>query len=294
MKGCDNFCSYCVVPYTRGREHSRPADEIVEEVRRVKESGTKDITLIGQNVNSYHHRGTNFCALLRMVNRIAGSVRIRFITSHPRDFGRDLVETVAECESICEHIHLPLQSGSTRILQSMNRGYTFEEYLGKVETTRSLVQGVAFSTDLLVGFPGETEQDFLLTLSAVDKIGFDFAYMFAYSRREGTKASTLEHEVPHHVKQDRLRELISRQNRITAEKNRALVSTITEVLVEGNSSKNPEERVGRTRTNKSVVFRGVAGLGDLALVEVEELRGWTPYGRVLESRGKGAADVRHL
>jgi len=294
MRGCDNFCSYCVVPQTRGRERSRPAEEIVTEVGRLTECGTRDITLIGQNVNSYQDGETDFCGLLRRVDQVAGTTRIRFTTSHPRDFGEDLVATMQECESVCEHVHLPLQSGSSRILELMNRGYGFEDYLRKVEAARRGIEGVAFSTDLLVGFPGETEYDFLLTLSAVVKIGFDFAYMFAYSPRDGTRASTLEGEVPYEIRHERLKRLISTQNRITAEKNRSLVSTVTEVLVEGCSSRKPEEKVGRSRTNKSVVFRGDADPGDLVSVEIEELRGWTPYGRILENRGKGAADVGHL
>ena len=291
MRGCNNFCSYCVVPFTRGRERSRPAADVVREVARLAQSGVRDITLIGQNVNSYQDSTHGFSDLLRMVDPVAGDARIRFITSHPRDFGTDMMAAMADCTSVCEHIHLPLQSGSSRVLELMNRGYTLEEYLRKVETARSLVDGLSITTDILVGFPGETEDDFRLTLSAVEKIGFDFAYMFAYSPRDETRASSLEGQVARTVRHERLKRLINVQNSITADKNRSLVSTVTEILVEGDSSHNSNEKVGRSRTNKSVVFRGGAHPGDLVLVEVEELRGWTPYGRVLDSRGKGAADV---
>ena len=291
MRGCNNFCSYCVVPFTRGRERSRPAADVVREVARLAQSGVRDITLIGQNVNSYQDSTHGFSDLLRMVDPVAGDARIRFITSHPRDFGTDMMAAMADCTSVCEHIHLPLQSGSSRVLELMNRGYTLEEYLRKVETARSLVDGLSITTDILVGFPGETEDDFRLTLSAVEKIGFDFAYMFAYSPRDETRASSLEGQVARTVRHERLKRLINVQNPITADKNRSLVSTVTEILVEGDSSHNSNEKVGRSRTNKSVVFRGGAHPGDLVLVEVEELRGWTPYGRVLDSRGKGAADV---
>jgi tRNA-2-methylthio-N6-dimethylallyladenosine synthase len=279
MRGCNNFCSYCVVPYTRGRERSWPSGEIIEEIERLARSGVKEITLIGQNVNSYSDGVLSFADLLRAVDKIADNVRVRFTTSHPRDFGDDLVSAMADCRSLCEHIHLPLQSGSSRVLKLMNRGYTAEEYLEKVELARTKIRGLAITTDLLVGFPGEDDADFRETLDLARKIGFDFAYMFAYSPRDNTKAASLEGQGPCEVRQERLRELIAIQNSITQEKNRSLVSSTVELLVWGRSKDSSEEHTGKTRTNKDVVFRGEAKIGDYVNVNVEELRGWTPYGR---------------
>lgn len=280
MRGCDNFCSYCIVPYTRGRERSRPAREIVGEVKRLARNDVKDITLIGQNVNSYNDGEHSFARLLRMVNGAVENTRIRFTTSHPRDLGEEIILAIAECENVCEHIHLPLQSGSSGVLTLMNRGYTVGEYLEKVNTARRLVKGVALTTDLLVGFPGETDSDFRQTLDVVREIAFDFAYMFAYSTRKKTRAASLEGQVPYEVRQQRLQELIGIQNRITEEKNRSLVSETVEILVWGGSKNNPKENVGKSRTNKDIVFRGKAKVGDYVCVKVEELRGWTPYGRI--------------
>lgn len=281
MRGCDNFCSYCIVPYTRGRERSRPAREIIEEVRKLARKGVKEITLIGQNVNSYNDGEHSFAHLLRKVDSAVVDTRIRFTTSHPRDFGGEIISAIAECENVCEHIHLPLQSGSSRVLALMNRGYTVEEYIEKVDAARRLVKDVAVTTDLLVGFPGETDSDFTRTLDVVKEIAFDFAYMFAYSTRKETKAASLEGQVPYEVRQERLRELIGIQNRITVEKNRSLVSKAVEILVRGRSKSNPRENVGKSRTNKDVVFRGEAKVGDYVNVKVEDLRGWTAYGRII-------------
>ncbi|TET45590.1 tRNA (N6-isopentenyl adenosine(37)-C2)-methylthiotransferase MiaB [candidate division TA06 bacterium] len=281
MRGCNNFCSYCIVPYTRGRERSRPAREIVGEVRELTRNDVKEITLIGQNVNSYNDGEHGFADLLRIVDSAVGDARIRFTTSHPRDLGDEVVSAIVECESVCEHIHLPLQSGSSRVLTLMNRGYTVEEYMEKVDTARRLVKGVALTTDLLVGFPGETDSDFKQTLDVVREIAFDFAYMFAYSTRKKTRAATMEGQVPREVRQERLKELIGIQNKITEERNRSLVSETVEVLVWGKSKNNPRENVGKSRTNKDIVFRGEAKAGDYVNVKVEELRGWTAYGRIV-------------
>lgn len=280
MRGCNNFCSYCIVPYTRGRERSRPAREIIGEVRQLTQGGVKEITLVGQNVNSYNDGQHSFAHLLRMVDSAVDDTRIRFTTSHPRDFGLDVISAIAECENVCEHIHLPLQSGSSSVLTLMNRGYTVDEYIEKADTARKLVRGVALTTDLLVGFPGETDSDFKRTLDVAREIAFDFAYMFAYSTRKRTRAASLEGQVPYEVRQERLRELIGTQNKITEGKNRSLVSETVEVLVRGKSKSNPNENVGKSRTNKDIVFRGDARAGDYVSVKVEELRGWTPYGRI--------------
>lgn len=281
MRGCNNFCSYCVVPFTRGRERSRPAREIVNEVKELTGKGVKEITLIGQNVNSYSDGAHDFARLLHVVDEAVRNTRIRFTTSHPKDFGEEVISAIAQCESVCEHIHLPLQSGSSRVLALMNRGYTVEGYIEKVNTLRRAIQGIAVTTDLLVGFPGETENDFQQTLEVVRKICFDFAYMFAYSPRDKTKAASLRGQVPCRVRQERLRELIGIQNGITEEKNRSLISKTVEVLVSGTSKINPEEKVGKSRTNKDIVFKGEAKVGDYVQVRVEELKGRTPYGTIL-------------
>ncbi len=282
MRGCDNFCSYCIVPYTRGRERSRPADEVVSRAERLAGEGVKEITLVGQNVNSYRDGACDFPALLRMLNRALDRVRIRFLTSHPKDFGQELIETLSSCENVCEHVHIPLQSGSSRILAAMNRGYTFEEYARKIEALRKTIPGVGITTDLMVGFPGEEDRDFTDTIDAVTKIGFDFAYMFAYSPREKEEASSFGGQVPAETRQRRLEELIEVQRSITEEKSRALVSKTVEVLVEGESKLNPAEKTGRSRENKNTVFTGEVAAGDTVRVAIDEVRGWTPYGRVVQ------------
>jgi tRNA-2-methylthio-N6-dimethylallyladenosine synthase len=292
MRGCNNFCSYCIVPYTRGRERSRPADEVMSEAERLAAAGVKEITLVGQNVNSYHDGTRDFCALLRMLNAALENVRIRFLTSHPKDFGRELIETLSECENVCEHVHLPLQSGSSEILAAMNRGYTFEEYENRIESLRKKIPGVGVTTDVMVGFPGESERDFTHTLEAVNKIAFDFAYMFAYSPRGWEQASSFEDQVPEETRQERLEELIRVQKKITERKAGSLVSTDVEVLVEGESKLNPAEKTGRSRENKNIVLTGEVAAGDTVRVKIDEVRGWTPYGRVILRIDRGQRENR--
>ncbi len=290
MFGCNNFCSYCIVPHTRGRERSRHPDDILAEVEGLVEQGVKEVTLLGQNVNSYG-RGLesklDFADLLRMVNQIDGLYRIRFTTSHPRDLSDKLVQAIADCSRVCEHVHAPLQAGSNRILQAMNRGYTCEEYLRLVRQMRAFIPGVAITSDLIVGFPGESEEDFRATLAMVEKVRFDSAFTFMYSPRTGTRAADLKEQVPLEIKKERLLRLNEVQYQIAREANRQLENQAVEVLVEGQSKTDSERLTGRTRTNRIVVFEGEKHLvGKLLQVVVREARTFTLYGEL--PKGEGA------
>ena len=256
MEGCDNFCTYCIVPYVRGREVSRSPQELIKEVRELVEQGVKEVTLLGQNVNSYRNgesQGTGFSSLLRELNNIEGLLRIRFTTSHPKDLSDDLIHCFGKIERLCPHIHLPLQSGSNHVLKSMKRGYTREHYIQLVEKLRQVNPDVAITSDMIVGFPGETERDFELTLDMVKTIQFDNLFSFQYSDREGTLASAMEPKVPLQDRAHRLQLLQQFQREITLNKNRSLVGQRAEVLVEGRS-KRGNELTGRTGTNKVVNF----------------------------------------
>ncbi len=251
MYGCDNFCSYCVVPYTRGRERSRPAGSILKEIAGLAAAGFKEITLLGQNVNSY--RGdASFAELLSSINDIEGIERIRFVTSHPKDLGDELITAMRDLDKVCEHIHLPLQSGSDRVLKLMNRKYTLDEYLKKVERLRKAVPGIAITTDIIAGFPTERPEDHAATVSALEEIGFDGIFAFKYSPRPMTRAAEMDGQLPEEVKSERLTEILRRQDRITEAKNKALENTVQEILVEGPSASEEERMTGRTRTNKIV------------------------------------------
>ena len=257
MYGCNNFCTYCIVPYVRGRERSRSIENIVEEVEQAVANGYKEFTLLGQNVNSYGkdfgEKGM-FAKLLRRVNDVPGVERIRYMTSHPRDMGEDVIQAVAECEHICENFHVPFQAGSSRILKMMNRGYTREQYLELVKMIRRYVPDAAVTTDIIVGFPGETEEDFEETLSLVKEVGFDAAYTFIYSKRSGTPAAKMEGQVPLDVKKARLHRLMTVQNENSLKRNEEMVGKTYEVLAEGPSANNPNVWSGRTRTNKLVLW----------------------------------------
>lgn len=255
--GCDNFCSYCVVPFVRGRESSRPLKEVLEEVGRLVEEGAREINLLGQNVNSYRLREegrSRFAELLRVMGREFPGVWVRFTTSHPRDFDREIMEAIAETENVCEHVHLPVQAGSDRILKAMNRGYGAEDYLRKVEELRKVVKGVVVSTDLIVGFPGESEEDFKRTLELVERCGFDAAFTFIYNLRPGTAASRLKDDVPQEVKVERLQRLAELTRRLTAESLRRRVGGVERALVEGPSRKDEMMWGARTRGNQIVHF----------------------------------------
>lgn len=286
MFGCNNFCSYCIVPFTRGRERSRKPSDIIDEVKDLVQQGVKEVTLLGQNVNSYGkglEPETDFASLLELVNEIPGLERIRFTTSHPRDVSERLLGAIASCRKVCEHIHAPLQAGSNRILKAMNRGYTREYYLDLVHKMREIVPGVAVTTDLIVGFPGESDRDFEDTIDMVKRIRFDAAFTFMYSPRSGTKAARLSDQVPSEVKKERLLQLNEIQYNIALEANRRFEGKDVEVLVEGPSKTNPRKLTGRTRTNRIVVFEGKPDLvGRLVMVRVREAKTFTLLGEAVE------------
>jgi tRNA-2-methylthio-N6-dimethylallyladenosine synthase len=274
MQGCDNFCSFCVVPFVRGREVSRPSKDVLDEIRALSARGIKEVTLLGQNVNSYGSRGSGeigFVRLLEEVQGVPGIERIRFTTSHPRDLSPGLIRSFGRLSKLCEHIHLPLQSGSNRILKSMNRGYTREEYWAKILELRGVCPEISITTDMIVGFPGEEEADFQSTLEMIEKVQFDEFFSFRYSDRPGTRASFFADKVSEGIKQRRLMELQASQKEITRRKNKGWEGREVEVLVEGESRVKREERTGRTRTNRIVNFPGTSmQAGDLVKLRIRE------------------------
>ncbi|MDY3731887.1 MAG: tRNA (N6-isopentenyl adenosine(37)-C2)-methylthiotransferase MiaB [Alloprevotella sp.] len=287
MRGCNNFCHYCIVPYTRGRERSRDVESILAEVRDLAARGYKEVTLLGQNVNSYHgrHNGTeevDFAALLRLVARAVPEMRIRFSTSHPKDMGDETLRVIAEEPNVCRHIHLPVQSGSNRILKLMNRKYTREWYLERVAAIRRIVPDCGLSTDIFAGYCSETEDDHALSLSLMRECGYDSAFMFKYSERPGTYAARhLSDDVPEEVKVRRLEELIALQNELSAESNRRCIGHTYEVLIEGTSKRSREQLFGRTEQNKVVVFdRGTLRPGQYATVRITDASSATLKGEV--------------
>lgn len=289
MRGCNNFCHYCIVPYTRGRERSRDVDSILKEVRDLKERGYKEVTLLGQNVNSYRHEnpdGTvvSFPDLLRKVAREATGMRVRFTTSHPKDMSDDTLRAIAEEPNICRQIHLPVQSGSNRILQLMNRKYTREWYLDRVAAIRRIVPDCGLSTDIFSGYCTETEEDHQQSLSLMRECAYDSAFMFKYSERPGTYAAKhLADDVPEDVKVRRLNELIALQNELSAESNRRCEGHTYEVLVEGVSKRSKDQLFGRTEQNKVVVFdRGTHHIGEFVRVKITGSSSATLKGEVAE------------
>ncbi len=292
--GCNNFCTYCIVPYVRGRERSRRPDDILAEVRELAASGCREVTLLGQNVNSYGRglppdrdgRVWGFADLLRAVNAVDGIARIRFTTSHPRDFSDEMIEAAASCDKVCEHFHLPLQAGSDRVLKMMNRGYTSARYLDLVDRIRQAVPGASITTDIMVGFPGETGSDFEETLDMVRKARFDAAFTFIYSPREGTPAASMPDQALEEVKRDRIYRLIDLVNATAEGVNESLRGRVVEVMVDGPSERDPSIFAGRTRSNKMVHWRpdDRAGAsappvpGDLVMVRVLVPRTWTLHG----------------
>jgi tRNA-2-methylthio-N6-dimethylallyladenosine synthase len=274
MKGCDNYCSYCIVPYVRGREKSRQSSDILEEIRGLAGRGVKDVTLLGQNVNSYNKgdKDLSFPELLSKVNDINGIERIHFVTSHPKDLSRELIDCFGSLEKLCEHIHLPFQSGSDKILRLMNRGYTVEEFSEKLDLLKNRCNNIAVTSDCIVGFPGEGEKDFEATMTFVKSVRFDGLFSFCFSPRKFTRAADLPDGVPREEAMRRLQELQSIQKVITRERNRALEGTKAEVLAEGVSKNSSLELTGRTRSNKIVNFEGGRNLvGEL--VEVAIIKG---------------------
>ena len=257
MYGCNNFCTYCIVPYTRGRERSRTPEDIINEIKDLAAKGTKEITLLGQNVDSYGktlEEDITFAELLRMVNEIEGIESIRFMTSHPKDISDEVIYAMRDCDKVCEFLHLPVQCGSSRLLKKMNRHYTKEDYLRIIEKAKAEIPDIAFSTDLMIGFPGETEEDLLDTIDVVEKVKYDNAFTFIYSKREGTPAAKMEDQIPEDVKHERFNRVLSKVNEILVDLNASYVGKTVEVLIEGKSKTDESKFTGRTRQNKLVNF----------------------------------------
>ena len=290
MYGCNNFCSYCIVPYVRGRERSRKPEDIINEVRELADKGYKEITLLGQNVNSYmrnevleneNEKITSFAKLLYAVNEIKGIERIRFISPHPKDFTEDVIQAIKKCDKVCKLIHLPLQSGNSRVLKEMNRKYTKQQYLELVEKMKKEIPNLTLSTDIIVGFPGETDEDFEDTLDVVKKVNFEQVYMFIYSRRVGTPADRMQNQVPEeqkHIRFEKLKKLVEEQ---IEEKNKKYINTIQKVLVEGKSKNNEDMLTGRTDSNKVVIFKGNDNLiGQIINLKIVSEHMWYLKGEV--------------
>ncbi|MDP2942847.1 MAG: MiaB/RimO family radical SAM methylthiotransferase, partial [Candidatus Omnitrophota bacterium] len=298
MEGCNNFCSYCIVPYVRGREVGRPVNSIIDEITALAENGYKEVTLLGQNVNSYkqvsphpcplpgEERGefgkANFIELLEQINGIKGIERIRFLTSHPKDAGEDLFKAIRDLDKVCEHLHLPLQSGSDRILKSMNRGYTASEYARKAELLKKYVPDCAMTTDIIVGYPGETEEDFKATKKLMEEIEFNSAFIFKYSPRPPAKASGLDDDVPKGVKEERNQALLQLRDRISGLKDKEFIGTQAEVLVENICRKEKHKVTGRNRQNLKVALTGKSDLiGKLKMVKINSIFGHTLVGSLV-------------
>ena len=296
MNGCNNFCSYCIVPYVRGRERSREPRAIIEEVKDLAKQGYKEITLLGQNVNSYlrverekqitfeEYEGVHsFATLLEAINKIEGIERIRFVSPHPKDFTDDVIDAISKCDKVCKLVHLPLQSGNTKVLKEMNRKYTKEQYLNLVDKMKAKIPNLTLSTDIIVGFPGETDEEFEDTLDVVRKVKFEQVYMFIYSRRVGTPGDRMENQVPEEIKHkrfDKLKELVESQ---IEENNQKYVGTIQKVLVEGESKNNQELLTGRTDSNKVVIFEGNKNLiGEMTDLKIVSEHMWYLKGEVIE------------
>ncbi len=296
MNGCNNFCTYCIVPYVRGRERSREPREIIKEVEELAKQGYKEITLLGQNVNSYlrvekekgkpfeEYDGVHsFATLLKAINKIEGIERIRFVSPHPKDFTDDVIEAIANCDKVCKLVHLPLQSGNTKVLKEMNRRYTKEQYLHLVEKMKAKIPNLTLSTDIIVGFPGETEEEFEDTLDVVKKVRFEQVYMFIYSRRVGTPGDKMENQIPEEIKHkrfDRLKALVESQ---IEENNQKYVGTIQKVLVEGTSKNNENMLTGRTDSNKVVIFEGDKSLiNQMIDLKIVSEHMWYLRGNIIE------------
>jgi tRNA-2-methylthio-N6-dimethylallyladenosine synthase len=282
MRGCNNFCSYCIVPYTRGRERSRPLEDILQDVQKAGEQGFMDVTLLGQNVNSYNFEDINFAELLRKVNEVENIQRIRFVTSHPKDLSDEVIEVMAESEKVCEHLHLAMQSGDDDILERMNRGYTAEHFYDIVTKLRNVMPNIAITTDIIAGFPGETEEQFMKTYNLMKNIEFDYAFTFKYSPRVGTKAAEFEDQVIEETRLKRLQELIELQQVITTKKYKDQIGKIKEIYVEKISKKSKYEVAGKSRDYKITVFKGDKSLiGTFVKVKITDAVGWTLKGEMI-------------
>ena len=294
MNGCNNFCSYCIVPYVRGRERSRKPKDIIDEIKELAKQGYKEVTLLGQNVNSYlrvereknipfeEYEGVNsFATLLYAINKIDGIERIRFVSPHPKDFTDDVIQAIAKCDKVCKLVHLPLQAGSSKVLKEMNRKYTKEQYLTLVEKMKKTIPNLTLSTDIIVGFPGETDEEFEDTLDVVKKVNYEQVYMFIYSRRVGTPGDRMENQIPEEIKHKRFDKLKSLVESQIAEDNKKYIGTKQKILVEGTSKNNDNMLTGRTDSNKVVVFEGEKKLiGTMQEVEITSEHMWYLKGEI--------------
>lgn len=284
--GCNNFCTFCIVPYVRGRERSVPLTEIVKDVEKYVSKGYREIILLGQNVNSYgkdFKNGDNFARLLDEICKVEGDFLVRFVSPHPRDFTDDVIDVIAKNEKISRCLHLPLQSGSSRILRLMNRGYTKEKYIALAKKIKDRIPDVALTADIIVGFPDETEEDFQDTLDVVREINFDNSFMFMYSIRKGTRAAIMPNQIEENIKKDRLQRLIEVQNSCSLKESQKYIGKTVRVLVEGPSKKNKEVLTGRTSSNKIVLFKGSNALkGTFVDIEIKDCKTWTLYGDLVE------------
>ena len=295
MNGCNNFCTYCIVPYVRGRERSRAPEDIINEIKGLAQSGYKEITLLGQNVNSYmrveREKGIctsqidSFAKLLRAVNNIEGIEKIRFISPHPKDFTDDVIEAIRDYKKVSKFVHLPLQSGSTKVLKAMNRVYTKEQYLDLVKKMQENIPDVKFSTDIIVGFPGETEEDFEATLDVVKKVKFEQIFMFIYSRRKGTPADKMENQIPEEIKHKRFDRLKALYEEQISENNKQYIGTVQNILIEGYSKTNTEYLTGRTDSNKVVILQGDGSLiGKVVPIKIVSEHMWYLKGEIIQTK----------
>ena len=287
--GCNNFCTYCIVPYTRGRERSRKPSDIIAEIESLVKNGTKEVTLLGQNVNSYgktleEDQRISFAQLLRQVNKIEGLERIRFMTSHPKDISDDVICAMRDCDKVCEFLHLPFQAGSSSLLKKMNRHYTKEDYLDIIEKAKREIPDLAFSTDIMIGFPGETDQDVEDTIDICEQVRYDSAFTFIYSKRRGTPAAKMLDQIPEDVKHERFERVLEVVNRISGEKNAEYMGKTLEVLVEGTSKKNEAVLTGKSRHNKTVNFTGgdKSMIGKLVQVKITDPKSFSLNGELVK------------
>lgn len=290
MYGCNNFCTYCIVPYTRGRERSRKPKDILKEIEELVKGGTKEVTLLGQNVNSYgktldESEKITFAQLLREVNKVKGLERIRFMTSHPKDISDDVIFAIRDCEKVCEFLHLPFQAGSTSLLKKMNRSYTKEDYLDIIARAKKEIPDLAFSTDIMIGFPGETDEDIEDTIDICQQVRYDSAFTFIYSKRRGTPAAKMLDQIPEDIKHKRFERVLDVVNRISGEKNAAYMNKTLEVLVEGASKKNKDIMTGKSRQNKTVNFTGgdESLIGKLVQVKITDPKSFSLNGELVEN-----------